>query len=213
VARLWRWHNADDGALGPGYHPRAFVTESRIPNAEVPLPEDHGLADPPAPAPERFLKTYQLAFPLAAGTLAVSCIPPLGVPFRTAEVLTWPVLCVWSLLIRRVGDSAMMHFAGLILWLGYLFVLWFGIVRGFRHASKDFTVALGLGRFEIPQRIAFTKGDRQEILQVRRVEFLTQPSTNWFWLAKQKYFDYTQESDQLWKTNLNEAGWSAERRP
>jgi hypothetical protein len=37
--------------------------------------------------------------------------------------------------------------------------------------------------------------------------------TNWFVMIKQKYFGRTGGSRQLWTTNLDEAGWSGERKP
>ena len=64
------------------------------------------------------------------------------------------------------------------------------------------------GRFKIPERIKWTSEYRRETLHIRRVEFLNEPNPDWFVLIKQKYFGRGDESRQLWKTNLNEAGWS-----
>ncbi len=49
-------------------------------------------------------------------------------------------------------------------------------------------------------------------LKPYQLAFLNEPGTNWFWLVQQKYFDHTPESRVLWQSNLNEAGWSGERR-
>jgi hypothetical protein len=77
-------------------------------------------------------------------------------------------------------------------------------------AKERFSELKQFGRFRIPKRIEFTERELHEILHVRRVEFLNQPDTNWFWLIKQKYFDRNQSA---WSTNLNEAGWAGERKP
>jgi hypothetical protein len=82
-----------------------------------------------------------------------------------------------------------------------------------RGATERFSKLKQFGPFQIPERIEWMEGDRREVLQVRRVEFLNEPGTNWFLMVKQKYFDHGEESRQLWKTNLNEAGWSGEQKP
>lgn len=82
-----------------------------------------------------------------------------------------------------------------------------------RGATERFSKLKQYGRFQIPERIEWMEGDRREVLQVRRVEFLNEPGTNWFLMIKQKYFDHGDGSRQLWKTNLNEAGWSGEQKP
>jgi hypothetical protein len=332
---------------------------------------ESAIAAPPGNPSEPLLKTYQLAFLLAVGTVLFFWLVRPMRSIRIAEVVMWPMTYIWFDLMTGRGSSTMMYFVGLVLSLGYLFLLWFGIIWSFRHASKDCKVALGLcalaiagvwwglkvygervdwtsrglnpdrpgfepavvllagtfqyrftgldtgwrysgtarfeirmrgadyyyaerwtghgwkygswdnlticvpgrplmrnrsfsgsghhgggggaddrllvgrrlwdgdkfigatmpdehsvdgaterfsklkrfGQYDIPMRIEFTKGDRREVLKVRRVEFLNEPGTNWFWLVQQKYFDHSEESQQLWKTNLNEAGWSGERRP
>jgi hypothetical protein len=67
------------------------------------------------------------------------------------------------------------------------------------------------GRFQIPGRIEFSDGERHEILHVRRVEFLGQPGTNWFYQIKQKYLDHLGTTGQPGAANLDEAGWSGEQ--
>jgi hypothetical protein len=81
------------------------------------------------------------------------------------------------------------------------------------RATERFSKLKQHGRFQIPERIEWTEGDRREVLHVRRVEFLHEPSTGWFRMIKQKYFDRGDGSRQFWKTNLNEAGWAGEKKP
>jgi hypothetical protein len=80
------------------------------------------------------------------------------------------------------------------------------------ESSERFSKLKQYGQFMIPEQIELNERDRSEVLHVRRVEFLNEPGTNWFHLIKQKYFDHGDGSQLLWKTNLNEAGWSADRK-
>ena len=82
-----------------------------------------------------------------------------------------------------------------------------------RRATERFSNLKQFGRFQIPLQMEWTEDDRREVLHVRRVEFLNEPGTNWFLQIKQKYFDHDEGARQLWKTNLNEAGWSGEQTP
>ena len=81
------------------------------------------------------------------------------------------------------------------------------------QASESFAELKTYGRFKIPMRIEFAERDRREVLHVRRVEFLSQPSTNWFHAIKEKYCGSFSGRTNLWRTNLNEAGWSGQRSP
>jgi hypothetical protein len=87
--------------------------------------------------------------------------------------------------------------------------------NSFQEITERFSELKQFGKFQIPERIEFTdrEQDRHEVFQIRRVEFLNQPSTNWFLMIKEKYFDHSDRAKQLWMTNLNEVGWSGEPRP
>ncbi len=82
-----------------------------------------------------------------------------------------------------------------------------------RGATERFSNLKKFGRFQIPRRIEFTERDTREVLRVRRVEFLNRPGTNWFFAINQKYWEHGEGRSQMWKTNLNEAGWAGERNP
>ena len=79
------------------------------------------------------------------------------------------------------------------------------------QASERFAELKTYGRFKIPMRMEFTEGDTREVLHVRRVEFLSRPSTNWFHAINEKYFGSFSSRTNLWRTNLNEAGWSGQQ--
>jgi len=81
------------------------------------------------------------------------------------------------------------------------------------RASERFGELKTYGRFKIPMRIEFTERDSREVLHVRRVEFLSRPSTNWFHAIHEKYFGSISGRTNLSRTNLNEAGWSGQQSP
>jgi hypothetical protein len=70
--------------------------------------------------------------------------------------------------------------------------------------QEEFQKLEKVGPYLIPKRIRFSEGDeRDETYIIRKVEFWNQPSTNWFWDVKKKYFDH----DSAMRTNdLNEPG-------
>jgi hypothetical protein len=78
--------------------------------------------------------------------------------------------------------------------------------------TEQFSELKQFGPYQIPQRIEITDSSRHEVYHVRRVEFLNEPDTNWFWWIREKYFDGNSRGSPLWKTNLNEAGWPRERK-
>jgi hypothetical protein len=81
------------------------------------------------------------------------------------------------------------------------------------QASERFAELKTYGRFTIPMRIEFAEPDRHEVFHVRRVEFLSQPSTNWFHAINEKYFGRFSGRTNAWRTDLNEAGWSGRQKP
>lgn len=72
------------------------------------------------------------------------------------------------------------------------------------HLQEEFQKLEKIGPFLIPKRIRFSEGDeRDETYTIKKVEFWNEPSTNWFWDVKQKYFDHGSNS----RTNdLDEPG-------
>jgi len=109
--------------------------------------EPNGHISPDASdAPARpFLKTYQLAFLLAAGTDIFFFVSLSTKINRILQAVFWgPVAYLSSYLPERWYESIIGLVVSLLLSLGYLFVLWAGIVWGLRHSSRGFKFALAL---------------------------------------------------------------------
>jgi hypothetical protein len=90
------------------------------------------------------LKSYQLAFLLAAGTTLLTFFPTLGKFNKIQNEVFWPVEYVLSFLPRRWEVFPFGFLLSLLLGLTYLFFLWLLIVRGFRRSSRGFKLALAL---------------------------------------------------------------------
>jgi hypothetical protein len=72
------------------------------------------------------------------------------------------------------------------------------------NIKEEFRQLENVGPFLIPKQIVFSNyNGRDETYTIRKVEFWNQPSTNWFWDVKQKYFDHV---STMRTTDLNEPG-------
>jgi hypothetical protein len=72
------------------------------------------------------------------------------------------------------------------------------------HLREEFQKLEMVGPYLIPKQIRFFDGrERDETYTLRKVEFWNQPSTNWFWHVKQKYFD---PGSAMHTNDLNEPG-------
>jgi hypothetical protein len=60
------------------------------------------------------------------------------------------------------------------------------------------------GPYKIPGEIEFNEGDRHELFLVRKVEFLPQPTPEWFALVRKKHFE---NDEKIRKMDLGEPVW------
>ena len=91
------------------------------------------------------------------------------------------------------GGSSEGAYTGLLpgrrLWNGNEFVGVTGeLSANNKNQSEIFSKLRQVGSYKIPGEIEFDEGDHHELFVVRRVEFLPQPSEEWFNLVREKYF-------------------------
>jgi hypothetical protein len=148
------------------------------------------------------------------GRCGSSDILSLSVPeFSKTKAEYFP--CHWMVVYRfkkRPADE-LYPAIGRSLWCGEEFVGADGRTE-FSMGKIDvrFSELKQFGRFQIPMRMEWSNAGRGEILHVRRVEFLTEPGTNWFHTIRRKHFESSATALRGAGTDLNEAGWNGEIR-
>lgn len=78
---------------------------------------------------------------------------------------------------------------------------------------EEFTQLRQVGRYQIPTRITYTcsSGDRQEIYEIKRIEFSNRPATDWFQAIRKKHFE--RDPNPAYKNEvLDEPGAFPDRR-
>jgi len=90
------------------------------------------------------LKSYQLAFLLAFGTMLLFWGIPSNIPTGIAELLFGPPYYLLSHLPWERGNSAVRWLVPLVLGQVYQFGLWLAVVSGWRCSSRDFKLAIAI---------------------------------------------------------------------
>jgi hypothetical protein len=76
-----------------------------------------------------------------------------------------------------------------------------------RYGEREvYSDIFAVGPFQIPRTIIYSEGnERRETYTVRKVEFLSQPSTNWFEQVKGKHFERVNSLQKLEEPGISPA--------